>query len=38
MEHNKPVISVVIPVYNAERYILEALRSVCDQTYQNLEI
>tara|TARA_R110001583_G_scaffold192819_1_gene359887 strand:+ start:3881 stop:4795 length:915 start_codon:yes stop_codon:yes gene_type:complete len=38
VEHNKPVISVVIPVYNAERYILEALRSVCDQTYQNLEI
>ena len=38
MDLNKPIISVVIPVYNAERYILKALRSVCEQTYQNLEI
>lgn len=38
MDYNEPVISVVIPVYNAEGYILEALRSVCEQTYRNLEI
>ena len=38
MDHDKPLISVVIPVYNAERYILDALRSVCEQTYQNLQI
>ncbi|MEM5498183.1 glycosyltransferase [Paraglaciecola mesophila] len=38
MDHDKPLISVVIPVYNAEHYILKALRSVCEQTYQNLQI
>jgi len=38
VDYNEPVISVVIPVYNAEGYILEALRSVCEQTYRNLEI
>ncbi|WP_272995632.1 glycosyltransferase [Paraglaciecola agarilytica] len=36
--NHKPLISVVIPVYNAERYILKALRSVCEQSYQNLQI
>ncbi|MBN24195.1 MAG: glycosyl transferase [Alteromonadaceae bacterium] len=38
MVNHKPLISVVIPVYNAERYILKALRSVCEQSYQNLQI
>lgn len=31
-------ISVIIPVYNVDRYIVEALDSVCNQTYRNLEI
>lgn len=33
-----PLISVIIPVYNAERYIKQALDSICNQTYKNLEI
>lgn len=33
-----PLVSVVIPAYNAERWISETLRSVQAQTYQNLEI
>jgi len=33
-----PLVSVVIPVYNVETYILQALRSVLEQTYQKLEI
>ena len=33
-----PLISVVIPVYNVEKYIEEALTSVLNQTYQNIEI
>ena len=38
MGSTNPIISVIIPVYNAERYIAAALRSVCDQTYERLEI
>lgn len=31
-------ISVIVPVYNVERYITECLESLIHQTYQNLEI
>lgn len=31
-------ISVVIPMYNAERYIRKCLDSIINQTYQNLEV
>ena len=34
----KPIISVLIPAYNAEKYIKKCLLSVINQTYQNLEI
>ncbi|MEP0918321.1 glycosyltransferase [Leptolyngbya sp. DQ-M1] len=33
-----PLISVIIPAYNAETYIAKTLRSVLTQTYQNLEV
>ena len=32
------LVSVIIPVYNAEKYILETIRSVIKQTYANIEI
>ena len=35
---NKPLVSVIIPVYNQEKYILESIQSVMEQTYENLEI
>lgn len=35
---NKPLISVVIPVHNGEKYVKEALESVLNQTYENVEI
>ena len=35
---NEPLISVIIPVYNVRPYLTEALDSVVNQTYQNLEI
>ncbi len=37
--HNKqPLVSISIPVYNAEKTIAETVQSILDQTYQNLEI
>lgn len=35
---NKPKVSVLIPVYNAEAYLKKCLDSVCTQTYEMLEI
>ncbi|HNG96268.1 MAG TPA: glycosyltransferase family A protein [Acidobacteriota bacterium] len=35
---NPSLISVVIPVYNGELYLAEAIQSVLDQAYQPLEI
>ncbi len=37
-EDEFPKISVMIPVYNAEKYLDECLDSVSKQTYKNLEI
>lgn len=34
----EPQISVIIPVYNVERYLRQCLDSVVGQTYRNLEI
>lgn len=33
-----PLISVIIPVYNAQRYLRQCIDSVITQTYHNLEI
>ena len=33
-----PLVSIVIPVYNIELYIEDAIRSAISQTYQNIEI
>src|SRR5690625_5286864 len=31
-------ISVIIPVYNTEKYVAECIKSLLDQTYKNIEI
>ena len=33
-----PLISIIIPVYNVEKYLRECIDSVVNQTYSNLEI
>lgn len=35
---NQPLISVLMPVYNCENYILEAVESILQQTYSNFEL
>lgn len=30
-----PIISVIMPVYNGEKYIVEAITSIIKQTYKN---
>lgn len=34
----KPLLSVVVPVYNVEVYLDDAIESIVNQTYKNLEI
>ena len=34
----KPHISVVVPVYNGERYLRECLDSILNQTFSDIEL
>jgi len=34
----KPLVSIVIPVYNSEKYLQETVQSVINQTYSNWEL
>ena len=39
MADNKiPLISIILPIYNAEKYIERALKSLINQNYKNIEI
>lgn len=36
--HDGPLVSVILPCYNHEKYVAEAIESVIGQSYQNIEI
>jgi len=38
MRENEQLVSIVIPLYNAEPYIEETINSILEQTYKNIEI
>lgn len=37
-EKNEVLVSIIIPVFNSEKYLVECIMSICTQTYRNLEI
>ena len=38
MNRSKPLVSVIVPSYNASRYIRETLESALGQTYSGFEV
>lgn len=38
MKNKNPKLSIIIPVYNTEKYLIRCLDSIIHQTYKNLEI
>ena len=38
MKKNNPLVTVLLPVYNAEKYIGTAIESILDQTYEDFEL
>ena len=34
----KPLISIIVPIYNVEAYLAKCINSIINQTYGNLEI
>ena len=35
---NQPLVSIILPVYNAQSHLARCVESICAQTYQNIEI
>ena len=35
---NQPLVSIILPVYNAQNHLARCVGSICSQTYRNIEI
>ena len=38
MIQRAPIVSIIVPLYNQERYLEHCLHSICNQSYHNLEV
>lgn len=38
MQNAAPIVSIIVPIYNVERYLQQCIDSICAQTYRQLEI
>lgn len=38
MNNKEPFVSIVIPIYNVEKYIRDCIKSIISQTYENYEV
>lgn len=38
MENNQPKISVIVPIYNAEKYLHRCIDSILNQTFTDFEV
>lgn len=38
MENDSPLVSILVPMYNHEKYIADCLRSIASQDYPNMEL
>ena len=38
IDNSEIKVSIIIPIYNVEKYVTKCIQSACDQTYYNIEI
>lgn len=38
MGNNEPLLSIILPVYNSEKYVGKAIESILNQTFKDFEL